>query len=110
MGRHHRAQAHGSHPARRARRRLQYRRWVAVGPDFAGAIEGFGRLGVDAVYNWPVAVGTGWVDAAHGRLPVPAPATAILLEGVEVASGGPVEGEATTPTGAALVRVLSAGP
>src|SRR5439155_260316 len=34
----------------------------------------------------------------------------LLLEGVEVASGGPVEGEATTPTGAALVRVLSAGP
>jgi len=78
--------------------------------DIVGAIEGFERLGVDAVYNWPVAVGTGWVDAAHGRLPVPAPATAILLEGVEVASGGPVEGEATTPTGAALVRVLSAGP
>src|SRR5438876_5911865 len=77
--------------------------------DIVGAIEGFERLGVEAVYNWPVAVGTGWVDAAHGRLPVPAPATAILLEGVEVASGGPVEGEATTPTGAALVRVLSAG-
>src|SRR5207247_2319546 len=78
--------------------------------DIVGAIEGFERLGVDAVYNWPVAVGTGWVEAAHGRLPVPAPATTILLEGVEVASGGPVEGEATTPTGAALVRVLSAGP
>jgi len=78
--------------------------------DIVGAIEGFERLGVDAVYNWPVALGTGWVEAAHGRLPVPAPATAILLEGVEVASGGPVEGEATTPTGAALVRVLSAGP
>src|SRR5207244_672547 len=46
---------------------------------------------------------------AHGKLPVPAPATAILLEGVELASGGPVEGEATTPTGAALLRVLSAG-
>src|SRR5439155_3215810 len=47
----------------------------------------------------------------HGRLPVPAPATAILLEGFEVAGqgGGPVEGEATTPTGAALLRVLSAG-
>src|SRR5438876_1144533 len=71
--------------------------------DIVGAIEGFERLGVDAVYNWPVALGTGWVEAAHGRLPVPAPATAILLEGVEVASGGPVEGEATTPTGAALV-------
>jgi uncharacterized protein (TIGR00299 family) protein len=80
--------------------------------DIVGAIEGFERLGVDAIYHWPVAVGNGWVQAAHGRLPVPAPATAILLEGLEIASGGgasPVEGEATTPTGAALLRVLSAG-
>src|SRR5213593_2909278 len=77
--------------------------------DIVGAIEGFEQLGVEAVYAWPVAVGSGWVEAEHGRLPVPAPATAILLEGVELASGGPVEGEATTPTGAALVRVLSAG-
>lgn len=78
--------------------------------DIVGAIEGFEQLGVDAVYNWPVAVGSGWVEAAHGRLPVPAPATAILLEGVEIANGaGPVEGEATTPTGAALLRVLSSG-
>ena len=53
--------------------------------------------------------GTGWVEAAHGRLPVPAPATAILLEGIETVSGGPVEGEATTPTGATLLRVLSSG-
>src|SRR5256712_922093 len=78
--------------------------------DIVGAIEGFEQLGVDAVYTWPVAVGGGWVEAAHGQLPVPAPATAILLEGVELATGGPVEGEATTPTGAALVRVLAAGP
>jgi len=78
--------------------------------DIVGAIEGFERLGVDAVYHWPVAVGTGWVEAAHGRLPVPAPATALLLEGLEIAGGGPVQGEATTPTGAVLLRVLSAGP
>src|SRR6266700_4614796 len=78
--------------------------------DIVGAIEGCEQLEVEAVYAWPVAVGNGWVEAAHGRLPVPAPATAILLEGVELATGGPVEGEATTPTGAALVRVLAAGP
>ena len=78
--------------------------------DIAGAIEGFEQLGVDAVYNWPVAVGNGWVEADHGQLPVPAPATALLLEGLHVASGGPVEGEATTPTGATLLRVLSEGP
>jgi uncharacterized protein (TIGR00299 family) protein len=77
--------------------------------DIVGAVEGFERLGVTAVYNLPVALGTGWVDAAHGKLPIPAPATAILLEGVDITSGGPVTGEATTPTGAALVRVLSQG-
>src|SRR5262245_5627663 len=80
--------------------------------DIVGAIEGFERLGIDAVHHLPVAVGKGWVQAAHGRLPVPAPATAILLEGLEIAGGdggGPVEGEATTPTGAALLRVLSSG-
>lgn len=77
--------------------------------DIVGGIEGIERLGVESVYHLPIAVGTGWVEAAHGRLPVPAPATALLLEGLEVAAGGPVEGEATTPTGAALLRVLSAG-
>lgn len=77
--------------------------------DIVGGIEGFERLGVTAIYNLPVAVGNGWVEAAHGRLPVPAPATALLLEGLEVGGSGPVEGEATTPTGAALLRVLSAG-
>src|SRR6266849_4056785 len=77
--------------------------------DIVGAIEGFERLGVDAIYHRPVALGTGWVDAAHGRLPVPAPATALLLEGIDVAANGPVEGEATTPTGAVLLRVLSSG-
>lgn len=77
--------------------------------DLVGAIEGFERLGVEAIYHRPVAVGTGWVQAAHGRLPVPAPATALLVEGMELAVGGPIEGEATTPTGAVLLRVLSSG-
>lgn len=77
--------------------------------DIVGVIEGFERLGVDAIYNLPVAIGTGWVDAAHGALPVPAPATATLLQGVDLRYGGPVVGEATTPTGAALIRVLSSG-
>src|SRR5258706_2021191 len=79
--------------------------------DIVGAIEGFERLGVEAVHNFPVAVGQGWVDTAHGKLPIPAPATAILLEGLEIAAGGggPVEGAATTPTGAPLLRVRSAG-
>ena len=77
--------------------------------DIVGAIEGFEQLGVTRVYHRPVAVGNGWVRAAHGALAVPTPATAVLLEGLEVASNGPVTGEATTPTGAALLRVLSSG-
>src|SRR2546421_550451 len=77
--------------------------------DIVGAIEGFEQLSVDAVYTWPVAVGRGWVEAAHGTLPVPAPATAILLEGLELAVGGPVGGEATTPTGAAVVKGAASG-
>ncbi len=77
--------------------------------DIVGSIEGFERLGVSGVYNLPVAIGTGWASMAHGTMPVPAAATATLLEGVTVSSGPPVEGEATTPTGATLVRVLSEG-
>lgn len=77
--------------------------------DIIGGIEGFERLGIDTVYSRPVALGSGWITVAHGTLPVPAPATAILAEGLEIAHGGPVTGEATTPTGAALLRVLSKG-
>ena len=79
--------------------------------DIVGAVDGFEQLGIEAVYHFPVAVGRGWIDAAHGKLPVPAPATAILLEGMEIASdqAGPIEGEATTPTGAAILRAVSAG-
>jgi pyridinium-3,5-bisthiocarboxylic acid mononucleotide nickel chelatase len=78
--------------------------------DIVGGIEGFEQLGITRVFNRPVAVGSGWVRAAHGVIPVPAPATAILLEGLELTSNGPVVGEATTPTGAVLLRVLSEGP
>src|SRR5258707_8132082 len=78
--------------------------------DIVGGIEGFERLGAQAIYHFPVAVGQGWVEAAHGWLPVPAPATAILLEGLEIAGGaGPVEGEATTPPRAPPLRGPSAG-
>lgn len=78
--------------------------------DVVGTIEGFELLGVSRIYNRPVALGNGWIRAAHGVIPVPAPATSILLEGLEVGPNGPVTGEATTPTGAVLLRVLSSGP
>jgi uncharacterized protein (DUF111 family) len=50
------------------------------------------------------------VSAAHGLLPVPAPATLKLLEGHVIRPGPDGAGELVTPTGAALVRVLSSGP
>jgi pyridinium-3,5-bisthiocarboxylic acid mononucleotide nickel chelatase len=78
--------------------------------DIVGAVEGFERLGITRIFNRPVGVGDGWVKAAHGVIPVPAPATALLLEGIDIGPNGPVTGEAVTPTGAVLLRVLSAGP
>ncbi|MFI5244793.1 MAG: nickel pincer cofactor biosynthesis protein LarC [Gemmatimonadales bacterium] len=77
--------------------------------DIVGSIWGFDLVGVDAIYCGTIALGDGFVDAAHGRLAVPAPATLRLLEGQSVRSGPPQSGELTTPTGAALVKVLSLG-
>ncbi len=77
--------------------------------DIVGGIEGFEQLGITRIFNRSVAVGSGWVRAAHGTMAVPAPVTIRLLEGVEIGPDGPVTGEATTPTGAVLLRVLSQG-
>lgn len=78
--------------------------------DIVGGIEGFEQLGITRITTRPVALGSGWIRCAHGTLPVPAPATALLVEGLEIGPNGPVTGEATTPTGAALLRVLAEGP
>ena len=78
--------------------------------DVIGGIEGFERLGVERVFTRPVALGTGWIHTAHGVVAVPAPVTTRLLEGVLIGPDGPVTGEATTPTGAVLLRVLTSGP
>jgi len=56
----------------------------------------------------PLPLGSGQVRTAHGMLPVPAPATALLLEGFEVVDDG-VPGERVTPTGAAILRYLGCG-
>jgi uncharacterized protein (TIGR00299 family) protein len=77
--------------------------------DIMGSIWGMHLLGIEKVYNTTLSLGDGFVDAAHGRLAVPAPATLRLLEGISVRPGPPDSGELTTPTGAALVRVLSSG-
>jgi uncharacterized protein (TIGR00299 family) protein len=77
--------------------------------DIVGSIWGLQQLGVEDVYCGPIALGDGTVKAAHGVLPVPAPATLKLLEGHKVRPGPDGSGELVTPTGAALVRVLSRG-
>jgi hypothetical protein len=78
--------------------------------DVVGVIWGLELLGVERVYCGTIALGDGTVKAAHGILPVPAPATLKLLEGLPVRPGPEGSGELVTPTGAALVRVLSSGP
>lgn len=60
-------------------------------------------LAPEQVLASPVHVGIGQVRCAHGILPVPAPATALLLEGIPI-YGGSIRGELCTPTGAALLR------
>lgn len=64
------------------------------------------RLAPEKVIASPVHVGSGQIRCAHGILPVPAPATALLLRGVPV-YGGSIEGELCTPTGAALLKYFA---
>lgn len=78
--------------------------------DIVGSIWGFEQIGVSAVHCGAITTGDGVVTAAHGTMPVPAPATMRLLEGQVIRIGPTGAGELVTPTGAALVRVLSIGP
>jgi hypothetical protein len=76
--------------------------------DIIGAAAGVARLDVERCYTRRVAIGRGWVTAEHGALPLPAPATLKLLEGIEVVESD-IEAELTTPTGAVLLSVLTGG-
>jgi uncharacterized protein (TIGR00299 family) protein len=75
-----------------------------------GACAGLHALGITSLLATPVAVGSGTVETSHGTLPVPAPATARLLQDrcVPIVTG-PVAGELTTPTGAALLSACVDG-
>src|SRR6187397_114230 len=73
--------------------------------DIVGAVYGFEYLGIDDIVSSPLNVGGGTVRCAHGDFPVPAPATARLLEGVPIYSNG--TSEMVTPTGALLVTAYA---
>lgn len=74
--------------------------------DIVGAAAAFDLLDVDTIYSSPINVGSGTVNTEHGVLPVPAPATARLLEGRPIYAHGPAL-ELTTPTGAAIATTLA---
>ena len=77
--------------------------------DIVGSIWGLEKLGVARVFCGTLSLGDGFVDTQHGRMAVPTAATLRLLEGLPVRPGPEGAGELVTPTGAALVRVLSMG-
>jgi hypothetical protein len=74
--------------------------------DIVAASAGIHALSIDKWHCSPLNVGGGMVDCAHGRFPVPAPATADLLRGFPTYSAH-IEKELVTPTGAALIRALA---
>lgn len=73
--------------------------------DIVGAAIGWDLLAVDRIHASPVPTGRGFVEIAHGRCSIPAPATAELLCGVPLAESH-VDAELTTPTGAAILSTL----
>jgi pyridinium-3,5-bisthiocarboxylic acid mononucleotide nickel chelatase len=79
--------------------------WDSIA-DIVGACIGFDLLGIEKIYCSPLNLGSGTVKAAHGIMPVPAPATAALVAEIPTYSEGP-EMELTTPTGAAIATTLA---
>ena len=73
--------------------------------DIVGSAIGLDLLGIDRIVCSPVPTGCGTITIAHGRVSIPAPATAELLCGVPVVSSS-IEAELTTPTGAAIVATV----
>lgn len=78
--------------------------------DIVGACTALESLGVEKVYCSPLTVGGGTVKCEHGILPVPAPATAELIKGIEtVPAPANAQVELLTPTGAAILTTLAEG-
>ena len=76
--------------------------------DVVCVMAGVEELGFERFYTRPVALGSGWIQIEHGNFPVPAPATLRLLDGLPISDSG-LEGECTTPTGAAILATLTGG-
>ena len=77
--------------------------------DIVGAAICFERLGIEAAYSSPVRLGSGgFVDTAHGKLPLPAPAVSEILKGYPTVLTD-IPHELTTPTGAAIIKAMSSG-
>ncbi|MDX6270055.1 MAG: pyridinium-3,5-bisthiocarboxylic acid mononucleotide nickel chelatase [Acidobacteriota bacterium] len=75
--------------------------------DVVGACVGFELLGIERFVSSPLHVGSGTVEMAHGRFPVPPPAVAELLRDVPVYATD-IKGELVTPTGAAIISTICA--
>ena len=75
--------------------------------DIAGSCAALQSLAVERVLCRPVSVGSGYVQTAHGLLPVPGPAALEIMRAHNIPwKGGPVDKELLTPTGAALLATL----
>ncbi|MBE9482397.1 MAG: nickel pincer cofactor biosynthesis protein LarC [Chloroflexi bacterium] len=74
--------------------------------DVIGSLISIKKLGIEAIYSSKIHVGTGFLECQHGVLPVPAPATLALLEGIPIYSTG-IEAELATPTGVCVLKTLS---
>lgn len=76
--------------------------------DIVGVVAGLHGLGIERLYASGVPLGHGWTGSAHGRIPLPAPATlALLTEARAPNRPAPGSGELVTPTGAALLAELA---
>ncbi len=73
--------------------------------DIAGVLAGLEALQIERAVCSPLPLGRGWINSAHGRLPLPAPATLALLEGARIRPVD-LEVELVTPTGAALLTEI----
>jgi uncharacterized protein (TIGR00299 family) protein len=76
--------------------------------DVVGVLMGLEALGIEKVFASPIPLGRGFVNGAHGQIPLPAPATVALLKNVPVI-GSELMVETITPTGAVLLTSLTAG-